>query len=80
MAKTKIYLEDNGQDLLWVLCDEYGTIVDAGPFQADVFVGGTIPIWDEELLKMGEPCPIHNAYIKYGFLKHKIEKVETIKN
>lgn len=80
MAKTKIYLEDNGQDLLWLLCDECGTIVGAGPFQESVWKGGTIQIWDDELLKEGEPCPIHNAYIKQGFLKHKIEKIEIIKD
>ena len=80
MAKTKIHLEDNGQDLLWLVCNEHGTIVDAGPFQASVWTGGTIPIWDESLFKEDQPCPIHNAYIRYGFLKHKIETIEMIEN
>ncbi len=80
MAKTKIYLEDNGQDLLWLLCDEYGTIVDVGPFQKRYWMGGIIPIWDDEMVKVGEPCPIHSAFIRQGYLKHKIEKIEIIEN
>lgn len=80
MAKTKIYLEDNGQDLLWLLCDEYGTIVDVGPFQKRYWMGGIIPIWDNELFREGEPCPIHIGMIMHGYLKHKIEKIETNKN
>ena len=80
MSKIKIHLEDNGQDLLWLLCNEYGDIVDAGPFQTDIWVGGTIPIWEHELLAEGKPCPIHSAYITQGYLKHKIEKIEVIDN
>lgn len=78
MAKTKIQLEDNGQDILWFLCDEHGLIIDASPFQSDIWKGGTIPIWDDELMMTGKPCPIHNAYIKQGYLKYKIEKIEII--
>lgn len=78
MAKTKIYLEDNGQDCTWLLCDEGGTIVDAGPFQGDIWKGGIIPVWNNYMMQVGQPCPIHNAFIRHGFLKHKIEKIETI--
>ena len=80
MEKIKIHLEDNGQDLLWLVCGEDGRIVDAGPFQSSVWVGGLIPVWDDEMLKVGEPCPIHTGFIKHGYLKHKIEKIETIEN
>lgn len=80
MAKTKITLEDNGQDLLWLLCDEYGTVVNAGPFQSTIWSDATIPIWDNKLVRVGEPCPIHTGMIMQGYLKHKIEKIEIIEN
>ncbi len=80
MAKIKIDLEDNGQDVLWMLCDEHGTVVDAGPYQSAVWTGHTIPVWDSELMRVGEPCPINLGMIRHSFLKHNIEKVQTIKD
>jgi hypothetical protein len=79
---TKINLEDNGQDFLFFVTNENGIIIDAKPFQKDVWVGAVIPI-DEDLcmLTIGDECPIHHPpTINYGFLKHKvisIEKIET---
>ncbi len=80
MAKTKIHLEDKGQDFLWLLCDENGTVEEAGPFQSSIWKGSYIPVDNEFLLEVGELCPIHNEHIKYGFLNYKVTKIETIEN
>lgn len=37
-AKTKIYLDDHGQDFLWFVVDDK-KIVKCGPFQAWLWVG-----------------------------------------
>lgn len=79
---TKIELEDNGQDLLELVTDENGVVIDAGPFQKSVWIGASIPISEHQnLLVIGEGLPIHHPpHINYGFLKHKvisIEKIET---
>lgn len=76
--KTKITLEDNGQDFLEFTCDENGIIVETKPFQGSIWNGANIPLDSPELI-VGEECPIHNPpHINYGYLKHKVEKIETL--
>lgn len=78
MAKTKIYLEDNGQDFLVFTCSEGGMIIKTEPFQGIIWDGGVIPVYDDEMVAVGKPCPIHKPpHIVFGYLKHKIEKIET---
>lgn len=77
--KTKITLEDNGQDFLEFICDERGKIIETKPFQGSVWNGGFIPLRQPEMVSVGRECPIHHPpHIEFGFLKHKIEKIETI--
>ena len=77
--KTKITLEDNGQDFLEFICDEKGEIVETNPFQGGIWNGGYIPIRDQTMVRVGELCPLHKPpNIYFGFLKHKIEKIEQI--
>ena len=77
--KTVIHLEDKGQDFLSLTVDEDGVVIEAAPFQNDIWSGSFIPMDDKELVKVGEFCPIHNKHIQYGYLKYRIEKIETIK-
>jgi hypothetical protein len=73
---TFIELEDNGQDFLTVITDCNGIIVETRPFQSNIWKGATIPIESVGMMKPGQLLPIHNPpHIRYGFLKHKIEKV-----
>ena len=77
--KTKITIEDNGQDFLEFICDENGKIIETLPFQGDIWNGGYIPIVDGSMVKVGENCPIHKPpHIRFGFLTHKIEKIEEL--
>lgn len=38
----KIKFEDNGQDFLWWELDNEGFVINAGPFQASVWVGSQV--------------------------------------
>jgi hypothetical protein len=77
---TIIKLEDNGQDFLELVTDHIGVIIDAKPFQKEIWKGGYIPIKAPEVA-VGEFCPIHKPpHIEYGFLKHKIEKITQVEN
>lgn len=80
MQVTKITLEDNGQDFLTLFVDnKTGKVLDAKPFQSSIWTGASIPVWVEEFVKVGAECPIHNPpHIMFGFLKHKIEKIEQV--
>ena len=76
---TKIILEDNGQDFLQFILDDKGKIIETLPFQCDIWNGGYIPVTSPGMVKVGEQCPIHHPpYINFGYLKHKIEKIEII--
>ena len=75
--KTRIELEDNGQDFLSFIVDENCVIIETQPFQGKIWNGSYIPI-ESEMCEVGKPCPIHNNTIKFGFLKHKIAKIEKI--
>lgn len=75
MAKTKITLEDEGQDLLWLII-ENNTVVDGGPFHGGLYEGAIVPMVN---VKVGELLPIHHPpLIEYGFLRYIVEKVEQI--
>ncbi len=78
MKTTKITLEDRGQDFLELYVSEDGVIVDAQPFQADVWKGAYIPVGGN-MVEVGKPCPIHcPPQISFGFLNYKIEKIEVV--
>lgn len=77
---TVIKLEDNGQDFLELITDHVGVIIDAKPFQKEIWKGGYIPIKAPEC-RVGEFLPIHKPpHIEYGFLKHRIESIKQIEN
>jgi hypothetical protein len=76
--KTIITIEDKGQDFTKIVCDENGVILETLPFQSDFWKNGIIPINDKDLMKIGQPCPLHKPPIfVYGFLNHNIEKIEN---
>ena len=76
MTKTKITLEDKGQDLLWMVIDDTGEVVDAGPYQMKIWKGAFVPEID---IEVGYPLPIHHPpHIMYGYLKYDVEKAEQI--
>ncbi len=79
MLVTKITLEDCGQDFLELYVDSIGKVIEAAPFQSSAWVGATIPIWSDDIVKVGELCPIHKPpHINFGFLKYKIESIEEV--
>ncbi|MFC1118111.1 hypothetical protein ACFGY2_11620 [Pasteurella multocida] len=66
----EIILEDKGQDFTRFRTDKNGVIIEAIPFQTDVWKGGMIPIKQQ---KLGEYCMIHHSpHIEFGFLKYKV--------
>lgn len=74
---TIIELEDNGQDFLELITDHKGVIIDAKPFQKEIWAGGIIPI--EFMLVVGEELPIHKPpHFNYGFLKHKVKSIKKV--
>lgn len=74
---TKIILEDTGQDFLWLRVDEGGLVVEAGPFQNEIWKDAYIPLW---IVKVGQLCPIHKyPHIIMGFLKHKVVSIRKEK-
>ena len=77
--KKKITLVDEGQDLLYLIVDIDGTVVDAGPFHSKLYVGGEIPIEEPDLFYVGGELPIHNPpHIEFGFLKYKIQSIKEV--
>lgn len=80
MVTIKITLEDKGQDFLELyVSEEDEKVIDAQPFQGNIWRGAIIPISDKGLFKVGKRCPIHHPpRIKFGFLNYKIEKIERI--
>ena len=76
---TIIELEDNGQDFLELITDQKGIIIDAKPFQKEIWAGGIIPI--ETMLIVGEELPLHKPpHFNYGFLKHKVKSIKKVDN
>ena len=77
MEKHIIHLEDNGQDFLQLVVED-GIVTEAKPFQTDIWKGASIPV---DFIEVGEPCPIHHPpHINYGYLKHKVEKIEVLED
>lgn len=77
--RIKITLEDRGQDFTTFYTDEQGIVTDAQPFQARIWRGAIIPVYDTEMFRVGERLPIHHPpYIEYGFLRHRIQKIEYV--
>jgi hypothetical protein len=73
-----IELEDNGQDFLEFITDQEGHILEAKPFQTEVWKNGYIPIESQEI---GEQCMMHKPpHIIYGHLKHKVLKITPLNN
>ncbi len=70
----KVTLEDNGQDFLEFITDDDGIIIEARPFGTPVWEGGVIPLGFQ---KLNDNCMIHKPpTIIFGFLKHKVVKIE----
>lgn len=81
MSKTKVTLVNSGQDFLSFICDDTGMITEVHPAPAlpSIWLGSYLPINDTDLMKEGQYCPIRKAYsTSYGYLRHVIEKIETI--
>lgn len=79
--KVNITLENSGQDFQSFICDKNGKIVGVQPIPAlpSIWIGSYIPIYDSTLLQEGLQCPIRKAYSSnYGYLKHRIKKIETL--
>ena len=75
MVKTKITLEDEGQDLLWLVV-ENNTVVDGGPYHGGLYKDAVVPMVNVEI---GKRLPIHHPpQIIFGFLRYTVEKVEQI--
>lgn len=78
MKQFSVKLEDNGQDFTEFITDQYGTILEAKPFQTDIWKGGYIPVETQEI---GTECLIHKPpHINYGFLKHKVISITELNN
>lgn len=72
----KIYLEDNGQDFTEIICDDDGVIIETIPFQTEIWKGGAV---STVMIEVGKELPLHHPpHINFGFLKHKVEKIEQI--
>lgn len=81
MSKTKVTLVNSGQDFLEFICDESGMIIEVNPtpLNASIWLGSHLPINDKDLMQVGNLCPIRKAYsFSYGYLRHVIQKIETI--
>lgn len=71
--KTKITLEDKGQDFLEVIVED-NKIIQTLPFQTDIWKGAYVPV---EMVIVGKKMPIHKPpHINFGFLNYKVESVE----
>lgn len=77
----KITLINSGQSFHQFICDEEGKIIDVQPSPdiPSLWIGSYIPVDDQQLMQEGNYCPIRKAYSSsYGYLRHKIEKIEQI--
>ncbi|HAZ00683.1 MAG: hypothetical protein A2W90_14495 [Bacteroidetes bacterium GWF2_42_66] len=73
--KKKIYFEDHGQDFLWWIIDENGTVIDCGPFQASVWVD--CKVLNNEI-EIGEFVVFETKVGDIMELKYSIEKIEEL--
>lgn len=75
---TKITLEDLGQDFLWLMVNDDGRVIDAGPYQANIWRGAYIPL---QFVRVGERCPIHHPpHIKFGYLRYRVTEIDRESN
>lgn len=75
-AVLVIEMEDRGQDCTQMQVDKAGWIVQAGPYQDEMWKGAYIPL---NMVKIGKPLPIHHPpNINFGFLKYKVLKVTDV--
>lgn len=81
MKQIKITLEDRGQDFTTLYTDENGMVVDAQPYQANIWRGAMIPVNDPGMFEVGQPLPIHHSpHIMWGLLRYRIQKIEHIES
>lgn len=81
MNKTKVTLVNSGQDFQAFICDDTGMIIEVYPELEDesIWLGSYLPVHDSELMQEGNQCAIRKELSSsYGYLRHKIEKIETI--
>lgn len=74
---TKIRFEDQGQDFLWWVVNDYGRVVNCGPFQASVWIGSIVP--DADLLKPNDKVefiPRNSGDVMV--LKYRVQSVEVV--
>ena len=81
--KTKVTLVNSGQDFQLFICDETGKIIEVQPEPVpelpNIWLGSYLPVNNSELMKEGNQCAIRKEHSSsYGYLRHKIEKIETI--
>lgn len=75
MKKAIIHLEDNGEDFLRFIVED-NRVVKAEPFQSSIWEGAYVPVIQQ---KVGDFLMIHHPpNIVFGFLKHKVEKIEEL--
>lgn len=78
MKKTKIHLQDCGQDFLWFIVETYETgcskIIDAGPFQARFWRGRQITRFE----KVGKKPTIEVKCNDWRLLNYPITKIEVL--
>lgn len=76
MKKFKVQLEDLGQDLMFFIVDENDKILDCDNFGPKIYIGGHIPISQQEI---GKPCMIHYPpHINFCFLKYNVTSINEI--
>lgn len=76
MKGYKITLEDKGQDFLRFITDDKGIVIEALPYQTDVWKGALIPIAQQEI---GDLCMIHHPpRIEYSYLRYKVLDIKEI--
>lgn len=72
----KIELQDNGQDFLFFITDQYGTILKAEPFQSEIWKGCSIPL---DIQQVNGACLIKmpsEENLKY--LNHEVISITKI--
>lgn len=75
-TKYKIHFQDNGQDFLEWHINENGTVINAEPFQSEIWTGSFVLPKNIENLKEGATLIFTNKYGVESSMKHKISKIE----
>lgn len=76
----KVTLVDSGQDFQEFICDDAGKIIKVLPdTENSVWLGSYLPANDIKLMQEGKYCAIRRSdSSSYGYLRHKIEKIEKL--